>query len=221
MEIGLSVNINIDDDTTVIYNIQNESKCNKASNLKIEQNVDPYTNNMVKKKQVPINCSADNWGDQLSSGIIYPTIDTKAFLNNDINDCKILDQQISFDSIDSIIEEFYRIKEEIKSFDIYFEPSITASELYHPQCQNYMKHLGSDGDIDLSNTKLLHHAEYQQYMQYLGSDGDINLRIKQYLKLLGSDGDVNLDNYKPCNHYKEQIILQSSNFLWNNDILFL
>ena len=83
-----------------------------------------------------------------------------------------------------------------------------------------MNHLGSDGDIDLSNTKLLHHAECQQYMQYLGSDGDINLRIKQYLKLLGSDGDVNLDNYKPCNHYKEQIILQSSNFLWNNDILF-
>ena len=131
MKSGLNDNINIDDDTTVIHNIQNESKCNKASNLKIEENVDSYVNNMVKKKQVSINCSADNWGDQLSSGIIYPTIDTKAFLNNDINDCKVLDQQISFDSIDSIIEEFYRIKEDIESFDTYFEPSIAVSVLYH------------------------------------------------------------------------------------------
>jgi len=65
-----------------------------------------------------------------------------------------------------------------------------------------MKHLGSDGDIDLSNTKLLHYAECQKYMQYLGSDGDVNLHI-----------------YKPCNHYQEQISLQSSIFLWNNDIL--
>ena len=48
-----------------------------------------------------------------------------------------------------------------QSRDIYFEPSITTGLLYHPQCQQYMKYLGSDGDIDLSDA---------QYIRLLGSN---------------------------------------------------
>ena len=108
------------------YNINNDIKINKT-------------------QMESINCCADNWGDQLSSGIIYTTIDTEPSCSNN---SKELDQPNSFcknsnhqstitnmnlstsiekdiTSIDSIVEEFSRIKEEIKAFGIYVDPFIT------------------------------------------------------------------------------------------------
>ena len=67
--------------------------------------------------------------------------------------------------IDSIIEEFSQIKEEIKAFDIYVEPFITTT--------NRMLSLSNQRKVE-KNSIVLHHLQSQQYMKYLGSEGDIN-----------------------------------------------
>ena len=81
-------------------------------------------------------------------------------------------------SIDSIVEEFSRIKEEIKSFGIYVDPFITTT--------NYILSLPNHREREKNNIAL-YHPQAQQYMKYSGSDGDIDLSSTQHICLLGSD----------------------------------